>query len=185
MFQCPGYLIPVCWSLSRWELGHTAWLGMCVCFGGHGALTLLCPQGVPGPSGLKGDKVDGTMLLALLYPSLPLTSTDPRCHLQPPLTSRDPLPPTDSPRISLMSCRSPGRPWRRAARGPRRAWGTWCPGMYVLLCIHGSLYHSSHLSFPASNSVNSMSPSRVKMGILARRDPEDSRWVPLGKAPVM
>lgn len=69
-----------------WGLGHTAWL-VCMCaFEGHRTLTLLCPQGAPGASGLKGDKVDGTRLLALLYLSLRPTSTDP-CHpLPPPLT---------------------------------------------------------------------------------------------------
>lgn len=38
---------------------------------------------------------------------------------------------------------------------------------------------------PTSESVNLMSPSRVKMAALAKRDPEDLWWVPLGKAPVV
>lgn len=150
--------------------------GVCVPSRGHQTLTSLCPQGVPGASGLKGDKVDETVLLAFSVP----------CHpLQPPPTSRDPPSPTDSPCLSLVSCRSPGRPWSRAARGPRRAWGARRPGM--LSCSAATAHFGeplrgttsglpllqTSLLNPTSESINLISPSRVKMAALARRDPED------------
>lgn len=115
---------------------------------GRQTLTSLCPQGVPGASGLKGDKVEGAGLPApsrTLHPVVP--------SAPPPPTSRDPPSPTDSPGLPPVSCCSPGRAWSRAARGPRRAWGARRPG--TLSCSaatahfgaphQGSLYYRCRL----------------------------------------
>lgn len=52
------------WGLRLGTMPHCVARYVCA-FEGHRSLTSLCPQGAPGAPGLKGDKVDGTMLLAL------------------------------------------------------------------------------------------------------------------------
>lgn len=143
---------------------------------GRQTLTSLCPQGVPGASGLKGDKVEGAGLPA------------PSCTPHPVVPS---APPPDLPRPSvahrfpwltagvlLLSRESleQGRP------GPAASVGSQASGYVVLLCSHSPLrgttsglplLQMSPLN-PPSQSINLILPSRVKTATLARRAPEGS-----------
>lgn len=141
---------------------------------GRQTLTSLCPQGVPGASGLKGDKVEGTGLPA---PSRTLSSPPP--------------PPPDLPRPSVAH----RFPWLTAGvlllsresleqgcPGPAASVGSQASGYVVLLCSHSPLrgttsglplLQMSPLN-PPSQSINLILLSRVKTATLARRAPEGS-----------
>lgn len=69
--------------------------------------------------------------------------------------------------------------------GPEASVGSQASGYVRPTPQPSSLHPSSCLRFPTSESMNLMSPSRVKMAALARRDPEDSRWVPLEEVTVL
>lgn len=84
---------------------------------GRQTLTSLCPQGVPGASGLKGDKVEGAGLPApscTLHPVVP-SASPPR----PPATLRRPPIPLAYRRcpVALQGEPGAGLPGARGERG--------------------------------------------------------------------